>query len=313
MVKALLKQLLPASFLEERAIRLWYRDKHREIPTVDCAIVTLESRWNFKPSEVPDKPVFIFSAEWRSGSTLLQRLINSDRKILVWGEPYNKCNFIQSLSDSLKSFTAHFPPKSYFIDSENFADSEDKLFQRWTANLYPELQSFVDAQRSFYTTLYAKPAIERGFPRWGIKEVRLTIDHAYYLKWLFPHAKFLFLYRNPYKAYQSCHTWRDLYIRWPDIPVPTPEDFGRHWKQMIEGFQNGVEDVGGMLIKYEDFLSGTPSISGLSEYLELDLLASVMEQRIGTQSTKVPLSTQQIKRLRKSTDPLAQQLGYTGL
>ena len=34
-----------------------------------------------------DEPVFLFSAGWRSGSTLLQRLIMSDASIFVWGEP----------------------------------------------------------------------------------------------------------------------------------------------------------------------------------------------------------------------------------
>jgi len=314
MLKATIKRFLPDALLEEYASRRWYSEKKRNIPTVDKAIKTIEERWNFKPIEIPDAPVFIFSAGWRSGSTLIQRLVNSDKEILIWGEPYNKCDFIQHHSDSLRSFTNSHPSSSYFIDSRNFAGSEDQLHRRWTANLYPDLKAFVDAHRNFYTTLYAKPSIERGFTRWGIKEVRLTIDHAHYLKWLFPNAKFLFLYRNPYKAYQSCHTWRDLYIRWPDVPVPTPEEFGSNWKHMIEGYQAGVESIGGLLIKYEEFLTGKPPIEKLSEYLELTLDASTMDQRIGSQSQKkVPLSEQQIKRLKKVVSPLAQQLGYTGL
>jgi hypothetical protein len=314
MIRTLLKQILPKTLLEERATRFWYRDKLQAIPTVDEAIATIQSRWNFKPREIPDNPVFIFSAEWRSGSTLLQRLVNSDRRMLVWGEPYNKCDFIQHHSDALRSFTPDFPSDSYFINSENFVGSEDKLFQRWTANLYPGLESLVDAQRSFYKTLYEKPALEKGFTRWGIKEVRLTIDHAHYLKWLFPHAKFLFLYRNPYRAYQSCHTWRDLYIRWPDKPVPTPEEFGDNWKCMVEGYQAGLKDVGGLLIKYEDFLIGNPSVETLSEYLELNLEASAMERKIGSQGNKkLPLSEQKIQRLKKVVNPLAQKLGYDGL
>ncbi|MDB9527246.1 sulfotransferase [Oscillatoria sp. CS-180] len=313
MIKALLKKVLPNALIEERSIRRWYEVKQTDIPTLDTAIAQIESRWNFRPPNIPDSPVFIFSTEWRSGSTLLQRLVNSDTRILVWGEPYNQGNFIQCLSDSLRSFTLDNPPDSYFINSSNFKNSEGVLARRWTANLYPDLPSLVNAHQNFYKTLYEKPALERGFERWGIKEVRLTIEHAYYLKWLFPNAKFLFLYRNPYDAYQSCHNWRGLYMRWPDSPVLNPEIFGTYWKQMLEGFQEGVDRVNGFLIKYEDFLMGEPSIDKLSSYLDLDLNAAVMDIKIGSQSKKVPLTTKQLRRLKKVVDPLATQLGYVGL
>ena len=33
-----------------------------------------------------EKPVFILSSSWRSGSTFLQRLITHSNEILIWGE-----------------------------------------------------------------------------------------------------------------------------------------------------------------------------------------------------------------------------------
>jgi hypothetical protein len=313
MVKALLKKVLPQSFWVDRALRLWYADQARKIPSVHEAIQTIDQRWQLSTAEVADSPIFIFSAEWRAGSTLLQRLVNSDRRVLIWGEPFHKGNFVQCLSDSLRSFTPNFPPEDNFINSKNFVGSEDHLFRRWTANLYPEMEALVAAQRAFFQTLYQQPARDRGFERWGIKEVRLTMDHAYYLKWLFPQAKFIFLYRNPYKAYQSCHTWRNLYLRWPEEPVVSPEVFGQAWNDMVSGFQAGYTAVDGLLIKYEDFCQGDPSVSVLSDYLQLDLDADAMKRRIGSQAKKVPLSPNQMQRLKKVVDPLATSLGYDGL
>lgn len=41
-------------------------------------------------------PIFLLSAGWRSGSTLLQRLIMSDARVLIWGEPYDECGLVQA-------------------------------------------------------------------------------------------------------------------------------------------------------------------------------------------------------------------------
>lgn len=313
MIKSLVKKILPNAYIAERSIRHWYIAKREQVQTVDTAICQIERRWKIQQAESSDSPIFIFSAEWRSGSTLLQRLINSDRRVLIWGEPFHKGNFVQTLSDSLRSFSAIEPSDDHFVDSSNFSDSQSEFSRRWTANLYPPIQSLLEAQTAFFNTLYAQPAIDRGFERWGFKEVRLTIEHAYYLKWLYPKAKFLFLYRNPYKCYQSCHTWRDLYLRWPDSPVPTTEVFGRTWVDMVKGFQAGYKAVDGLLIRYEDFCEGTPSTDELANYLNLDLDAAVLTKRIGSQKAKSPLTIQQIKRLKKVVDPLATELGYTGL
>ncbi|MGA1132460.1 MAG: sulfotransferase [Prochlorotrichaceae cyanobacterium] len=311
MLKSFLKQFLPASYWQERSLRLWYAEQEKNVHSVETAIQILRDRWQCQPSDCSERPIFIFSAGWRAGSTLLQRLINSDPRVLVWGEPYHKGNFVQVLSQSVCSFTQTFPPDSYFINSANFSGSEDQLFSRWTANLYPEIDAFIAAQRVFFQTLYGQPAQQRGFERWGLKEVRLSIDHAIYLKWLFPQGKFLFIYRNPYKTYASCHTWSDLYFRWPDQPVFTPETFGLYWRGMVTGYRRGWEALGGLLLPYEAFCGGEPSTAAIASYLELKLDPAVMTRRIGSQEKKTPLSPRQIQRLQRVVDPLAAQLGYT--
>src|SRR5262245_32576620 len=42
----------------------------------------------FDENEDGAAPIFLLSSGWRSGSTLVQRLINSDSSVLMWGEPF---------------------------------------------------------------------------------------------------------------------------------------------------------------------------------------------------------------------------------
>ncbi len=51
-----------------------------------------------------ESPIFIFSSGWRAGSTYLQRLVMSSGKVLIWGEPFDKSDLIQSLSTSMIPF-----------------------------------------------------------------------------------------------------------------------------------------------------------------------------------------------------------------
>lgn len=136
--------------------------------------------------------------------------------MLMWGEPYGDCNLIQRLADSIRPLRTELPTSNQFINHFTPQDGEHSaadLSRAWIANLYPEMSDFLQAHRTFWETLFATPAYSRGYSRWGVKEVRLTIEHAEYLHWLFPKAKFIFLYRNPYKAYRSCRPWRNLYMR----------------------------------------------------------------------------------------------------
>ncbi|NEQ97129.1 MAG: hypothetical protein F6K30_10450 [Cyanothece sp. SIO2G6] len=310
-IKRLVSSLLGDNLVEEYSVGQWYKYRLGQVPSIKDAIAIFENRWGSLNEDVTESPIFLFSAEWRSGSTLLQRLINSDQTMLMWGEPFSRCNIIPSLADSIRVFYDGFPSQKYFIDSDMFSSDVERLSSRWTANLFPDIGSLVESHRVMIKRLFEYPASSRGFSRWGIKEVRWDISCAYYLKWLFPHAKFLFLYRNPYKAYRSCWNWRDLYMRWPDQPVPNPETFGRYWQEMVQGYIEGHQEVDGLLIKYEEFCAGSPSVQELSEYLNLSLDEKTMTTKIGSLGTAVDLSHRQKTRLRKHVNPLAAELGYS--
>lgn len=210
------------------------------------------------------QPIFVLSAGWRSGSTLLQRMIMKNRKdLLLWGEPFAHSNIHDGLVNQFRAFTADWPPKPYFLSAMKPQDPTDT----WVANLYPDVEDLLQAHRLFYHALFAEPARRAGYARWGLKEVRLTIDHATYLRFLYPKCKIVLLYRNPYHAYLSLSHWNTYVFRtWPNRFVATPYTFGRHWAELTRGYLDAHKKVDALLIRYED-LDNPEAVDRLQTYL----------------------------------------------
>ncbi len=312
--KAALKHVLQATplnaILEQRSMRRWYDYKQKHAPSVRQALDAIQTRWPIQLETDDENPIFILASGWRSGSTLLQRIVNSDDTIMLWGEPFPDSNFVQNMAESLRPFQGNYPPDYNFLQSDNFAENDTPLSRRWIANLYPNFEDFYHAHREFFIRLYGTPARQQQCDRWGFKEVRLTVEHALYLKWLFPNAKFLFLYRNPYDAYRSCYNWRNLYMHWPDEEVCSPEQFGFCWVKQVTGFLNSYQNVDGYLIKYEGLCSQKEPISNIASYLNASLKDDILEGRIGSSNDQKFPPGYLLKRLEKIVAPVAKPLGY---
>lgn len=196
-----------------------------------------------------DRPLFILSAGWRSGSTLLQRMVMARQPdMLIWGEPYDRAQLFDRMLDQIRCFSQDWPPEGFI----HRATGHTSLSDQWVANLYPEPADVKRAHRAFFDTLFAEPARRRGYTQWGVKEVRLGMSHVHYLRWLYPNAKFLLLYRNPLNAYRSYRKWRRWFRRWPEEPVLTPYRFGRNWSELTSDFLNGGNQSGTLVLRYED-------------------------------------------------------------
>ena len=78
--------------------------------SLEEAISVIGKRWPAVTSSAQEEPVFVLAAGWRSGSTLLQRILL--RKCLVWGEPYGLSGFIARMAESLESFSANWPEEN---------------------------------------------------------------------------------------------------------------------------------------------------------------------------------------------------------
>lgn len=224
-----------------------------------------------------EAPIFIFSAGWRSGSTLLQRMLMQHREdLIVWGEPYDRANLFDRMMLQLSGFTAEWPPERFFYPDE-VADLSDS----WVANLYPGLEDLISAHRAFFDRLFSEPAKKMNYQSWGIKDVRLTAEHAYYLQLLYPRAKFVFLVRNPLHAFASYRPTGEWYRSWPDKPVFTPYDFGKNWSSMAGGYSGCIEETNGILIRYED-LTRDETVASLESYLGWKISKAAEVAKIGS-------------------------------
>jgi hypothetical protein len=292
-------------------------DLHRSflhsMPTVHKSIEYIENRWKFDDEDDEHRPIFIFSAGWRSGSTLLQRLVNSGSNLLIWGEPYSYSDYIRKMADALKIFSNNRPPDSFFIDYFlNQSQNVGGITEQWTACLYPNPSDLRTAHRMFFLTLFAEPAKKLGFENWGLKEVRLDFQYAIYLQWLFPQAKLLFLYRNPYEAYRSYKTFSRWYDKWPNEPVFTPKKFGTIWHNLLSGYIKHFRSVDGMLIKYEDLISDHFKFDDLNRHLNCQIDDRIIAQKITGRSGKKATNLTFLERriLSQMVEPLAEKLGY---
>lgn len=262
------------------------------------------------PAEGDDAPIFLLSAGWRAGSTLLQRLIMSDPAVLMWGEPYDECGVVQRMAEMLKAFRPGWPPEDYY-----YTEAKPKSGD-WVANFFPRPDALRRGHRALFDASFAEPARRAGARRWGIKEVRLGVEHAHYLRWLYPAAKFVFLYRNPLDAYISyCRFGRNWYDLWPEKPVFTPAAFGAHWRELTTGFLRDAPTFGALVVRYEDLVAAKPDLlDRLDTELGVRVERSVLSKKVGSSERggeRAWVSRLEKSLLRRAVSPLAQELGYS--
>lgn len=290
--------------------RRLHADHRAEPATISAGIQAIERRWPDLDAS-NDAPIFVLGAGWRTGSTLLQRMITAD-DLLMWGEPYSHCALVETIASQVRAFNALWPWSEFFISYHE----ESNLQNTWIANLYPDIQQLKNAHTAYFDALFADPARHLNKSQWGVKEVLLTVEHAAYLRWLYPRAKFIFLYRDPYHAWASYRHWRSWYRRWPDLPVHTPSAFGRLWQQLTRDFVDNHEKVGGLLVRYEDL--GSPATqNAIADYLGRTVTSQESLAQVAGGSGDTARSTPRyVPRLEKrllarQVEPLSLELGYS--
>ncbi len=214
----------------------------------------------------------------------MQRLVMSSGEAIIWGEPLGDAAILPRLTYSLGYLTKKWPPQTFFPTTYDVKI----LVNCWIANLTPEISYLCSAHRTFFCEWLQTPAVEKfGIERWGFKEVRLTIEHAKYLKILFPKAKFIFIYRNPHNAYRSWrgNKWESM---WPGYCPYSAFIYARHWKLLLSGFMTAYKEVDGILIKFEDLVSGRYDLNKIAAHLNVSKIDNtVLKEKIGTPSSIV--------------------------
>jgi hypothetical protein len=215
-----------------------------------------------------NQPVFLFSAGWRSGSTMLQRLITATGRRLVWGEAGGA---LDRLADAHACYEQMLGPGSERFkhgfggngaqEFTAFKAAGKEGFNKWIACMNPPISTFNVSFRNFLESVYARPASELGYSGWGIKEVQSGIEAARFLQLLYPDARFIFLVRHPLACLTSIkrRNWLDR----PDDPKAL-EYYAGHWARLAGEFRRATF---GKLVRYEDVVSSPATQEELGTYL----------------------------------------------
>src|SRR5215813_11772058 len=119
----------------------WLSYEKVSLPTVARlaeAIALLQTRGFATPAVEPDAeaPIFLLSTGARAGSTLLQRILVTDPRLLLWGEPLGEMALLSRLTEMVSLLEQ--PMK--LLTWKNQVDANSSaLSQSRIANLYPSI------------------------------------------------------------------------------------------------------------------------------------------------------------------------------
>ena len=153
-------------------------------------------------------PIFLLGSG-RSGSTLLQRLLNSYDDITIWGE---HSGFLTEVADSFfKLFESQGSREFLFPGTagkplRTLGDLQERklpsTWQAWINGFTPE--EAVDNYRQMVESFFRHPLMGDDH-RWGFKEIRYGADDRVieFLARLYPDALFVFLSRHGFDTIAS--------------------------------------------------------------------------------------------------------------
>lgn len=226
------------------------------------------------PALQKERPVFVLASSQRTGSTLLQRLLNSCPQVMIWGEHLAHLSGFRREFGFLQDWE-----KRHADERRNFMHEGYDIF---APNIMPQDYELVDAARIYIAGLFGLPAAKLGRSIWGFKEVRYGAQMALFLQECFPQARIIHLTRNPVAC---CLSMKRL--------EGTPDEWNREWTETAiynwaginETFLNQREKINHLLqVKFEQMLADPPAfIEELSTFLDIskqEFDANVFKKRV---------------------------------
>lgn len=189
---------------------------------------------NFYTLTQNESPIFIFASGHRCGSTLLQRILNSNPNILIWGEQNGLLSYFIDSNIMLREWESSVSEsRKVFLNSG---------YDNFSANMMPEDYEIRDSAIAYISTLFGIPASKQNRSIWGFKEVRYGMKIAMFLQECFPKARFIHLTRNLEDCFLSMKRWE----------VDAQNAWNRNWTlQSIEKW----EIINRSFLEYKDALS----------------------------------------------------------
>jgi hypothetical protein len=201
---------------------------------------------------------------------LLQRILVTDPRVLLWGEPLGEMALVSGFAEMLTRLSTFPGLPGRVAENENVFSS---LATTWIATLYPPGTDFRSGLLNFFDQWLGESARKQGFSRWGFKEVRLGAAEATLLHWLYPKAKFVLLSRNPYDCYRSLadSRWHHLYYARPDIRVDSAAGLARHWNRIALSWSELPAGFPAFRIKYEDLIADRVDFRSFESWLGIEI------------------------------------------
>jgi len=192
----------------------------------------------------PVQPVFVFAPAARCGITLMQRLLNSSRQIIIYGENNLLVNILPHNIFALNTTAdQHYRARQKLLNGE---------YDFWSSAIWPDVQQWcgsVIKSIELLLRMYQDSSAKDGFAKWGIKSpIEDARFCAFYFQ-TFPASKVIFLYRHIVDVMMSYKS-----RKW----IPTLNECAKianKWCRNVSYMLGG--DVPGrvMVIRYEDMLA----------------------------------------------------------
>jgi len=184
-----------------------------------------------------EKQVFIAGTGPRTGTTLVQRIVNAHPEAWIWGEigGYAIGERLWAESwDSLNSFRDAFRMRDQELYKKRFHG--DHLTSDWVGGMVPAYGVAQAAYIAFFRNLLKMDRI------WGFKAI--SCFHLNLMRILFPDAKIIIMTRPPLDQYRSYRTAID--------PTSPPEKAVERFRWFYQGcIDNYVEDA--LLLDLSEF------------------------------------------------------------
>jgi hypothetical protein len=253
----------------------WAKGEHVSLPSVEqlsksIAVLGARASHAVNAEQEAEAPIFLLSTGWRAGSTLLQRVLVTDPRLLLWGEPLGEMTIVSRIAEMISPSISE---RNLQLWKDQLDPSSPELSTSWVANLYPPGNDFRSGLQGLFDRWLREPARERGYARWGLKDVRLGATDAALLHWLYPNAKFVIITRHPYDSFRS-HAdagWGQVYDRYPDRLIDSAAGFGSHWNRLAISWSQLPAGFPAVHIKYEDLIAGKVNFRELESWLGIQI------------------------------------------
>ncbi len=219
-----------------------------------------------------ERPVVILSTG-RAGSTLLQKLLNTNEELLIWGEHEGVLNSLMNtwrMVSHSEWISDQDPRGSWLLESDRPLNVE-----RWTAwDGSFSKQGFNQCMKTFVDSLFCKDVPEN--IRWGFKEIRYRkIEVMDFWSDLYPDTQYILLLRNPVDScisFASARSQKDAATSEEELNKIMTHVVDNQIKPVFNFFREAMDKYAdqSLSVVFEDLVEEPMKVlNGVEEFLDL--------------------------------------------